>query len=388
MEGFVAAMQGWDIFCKVVDNYGDIGVTWRLARQLAAEHGIAVRLWVDQPAALARLCPQADPALASQRVLGVELRHWDADAATARPAAVVIEAFACELPAPYVARMADQTRQPVWINLEYLSAEAWVDGHHGLASPHPRLPLTKYFFFPGFTPATGGLLRERDLLTARNAFQADTGAQNAYWQSLGIAPRAAGETRVSLFAYENPGVAGLLQAWADGAQPVLCLVPEGRVLPQVAAFFGMPGARVGERLARGRLVVQVLPFTDQPGYDHLLWACDFNCVRGEDSLVRALWAGRPLVWQIYPQAEGAHLVKLAAFWQRYSAGLEAGAASALHGLWQGWNGANPAAWPACWGAAARALPALAAHGAAAAGELASRPDLASQLVEFAGKVAK
>ncbi|WP_187492385.1 elongation factor P maturation arginine rhamnosyltransferase EarP, partial [Pantoea agglomerans] len=22
----------WDIFCTVVDNYGDIGVTWRLAR--------------------------------------------------------------------------------------------------------------------------------------------------------------------------------------------------------------------------------------------------------------------------------------------------------------------------------------------------------------------
>ena len=26
----------WDIFCSVVDNFGDIGVTWRLARQLVA----------------------------------------------------------------------------------------------------------------------------------------------------------------------------------------------------------------------------------------------------------------------------------------------------------------------------------------------------------------
>ena len=45
----------WDIFCTVVDNYGDIGVCWRLARQLAAEHGFAVRLWVDDLASFARL---------------------------------------------------------------------------------------------------------------------------------------------------------------------------------------------------------------------------------------------------------------------------------------------------------------------------------------------
>ncbi|MBY0444112.1 MAG: elongation factor P maturation arginine rhamnosyltransferase EarP, partial [Burkholderiales bacterium] len=37
----------WDIFCRVIDNYGDIGVCWRLARQLSFEHGFAVRLMVD-----------------------------------------------------------------------------------------------------------------------------------------------------------------------------------------------------------------------------------------------------------------------------------------------------------------------------------------------------
>jgi uncharacterized repeat protein (TIGR03837 family) len=381
-------MQGWDIFCRVIDNYGDIGVTWRLARQLAAEHGIAVRLWVDEPAALARLCPQADPALERQRVLGVELRHWDVDADTAQPADVVIEAFGCELPEAYVARMAEQARPPVWINLEYLSAEGWVDGHHGLASPHPRLPLTKYFFFPGFTPATGGLLRERDLFVERDAFQTDAGRQDANWQGLGIAPRKDGELRVSLFAYENPGVAGLLQAWAEGARFITCLVPEGRVLPQVGAFFGAPAARPGKQFIRGRLTVKVLPFTDQPGYDRLLWGCDLNFVRGEDSFVRALWAGRPLVWQIYPQDEDAHQVKLAAFWQRYRTGLDAHAAAALNAIWQGWNGATATDWPGCWGAFTQASTALIVHGSAWSAELASKPDLASQLVEFAQKVDK
>ncbi|HET9045379.1 MAG TPA: elongation factor P maturation arginine rhamnosyltransferase EarP, partial [Casimicrobiaceae bacterium] len=41
------AAQRWDVFCKVVDNFGDAGVCWRLARQLVAEHDLAVTLWID-----------------------------------------------------------------------------------------------------------------------------------------------------------------------------------------------------------------------------------------------------------------------------------------------------------------------------------------------------
>jgi uncharacterized repeat protein (TIGR03837 family) len=383
------AMAGWDIFCKVVDNYGDAGVAWRLARQLAGEHAIAVRLWIDQPAALARLWPRVDASLEIQNVAGVEVRQWRADAAAAAtPAAVVIEAFACDPPAAYVERMASQPRPPVWINLEYLSAETWVERHHGLPSPHPRLPLVKHFFFPGFGAGTGGLLRERGLLDARDAFQGDAGAQDAYWTSLGVAPRAGGELRISLFAYENPALAGLFDAWCDGPSPVLCLVPEGRILPGVAAFFGQHSLRVGDRLARGRLGVQVLPFTDQPGYDRLLWACDWNFVRGEDSFVRAQWAARPFVWQIYPQPDAAHHAKLQAFRWRHDAGLEPAAATALDALWQGWNGFGPTDWRAGWSAVLAQAPALRAHAAAWAKELATLPDLAGQLVEFAEKVAR
>ena len=90
--------QRWDIFCKVIDNYGDVGVTWRLARQLAAEHGRAVRLWVDDLESLERLCPGVDPQVDSQTAHGVEVRRWDHHAAAARPANVVIEGFGCELP--------------------------------------------------------------------------------------------------------------------------------------------------------------------------------------------------------------------------------------------------------------------------------------------------
>ena len=380
-------MQAWDIFCRVVDNYGDAGVAWRLARQLAREHALQVRLWIDEPAALARMCPQLDAALGRQTEAGVQVWHWDAQVESALPAEVVIEAFGCELPPAYVVRMTQQGRRPVWINLEYLSAEAWVDEYHALASPHPQLPLTKYFFFPGVTARTGGLLREYDLLAERDAFERDGTAQDRFWQGLGVPGRIAGEIRVSLFAYENPEVAHLLEAWSQGAVPVRCLVPDGRVLPEVGGFFVAPAARAGDVFTRGQLTVHVLPFTDQPGYDRLLWACDWNFVRGEDSFVRAQWAARPFVWQIYPQSEAAHHDKLLAFWRRYQDGLEPAAAAALEECWRGWNGLSRPDWQALWAQLAPLGAALNRHAARWAREQAARPDLSAQLVEFAAKVA-
>ncbi len=326
-----------DIFCAVVDNYGDIGVCWRLARQLAHEHGMTVRLWVDDLASFRRLCPEVDASLAQQHCRGVEVRHWTALFPEVKPAHLVIEAFACKLPQRYVAAMAAQEHKAVWINLEYLSAEDWVAGCHRLPSPHPSLPLVKYFFFPGYTAQTGGLLLERDLLMRRDAFQGDPQAIASFWQSLGVPQAKPDETRVSLFSYENPALPELFSAWAAGNTPVCCLVPEGRALPQVAAFFGLSLAAPGDVFERGNLRVHVLPFVEQERYDELLWACDINFVRGEDSSVRAQWAGQPFVWHIYPQHDGVHMQKLRALMALYCAGLPPDAAHALHVLWEGWN---------------------------------------------------
>jgi uncharacterized repeat protein (TIGR03837 family) len=256
---------------------------------------------------------------------------------------LVIEAFACKLPESYVEAMAAQGRKPVWLNLEYLSAEDWVEGAHRLPSPHLSLSLTKYFFFPGFTAKTGGLLLERDLLARRDAFQSDPAAQQTYWLSLGVPERAAGELRVSLFCYENAAVGALLRAWAEGALPVVCCVPEGRVLPQVAAFFGKPAGKAGDAWQYGNLSVYVLPFVEQDDYDELLWACDLNFVRGEDSCVRAQWAGKPFVWHIYPQHDGVHMQKLRALAGLYGKSLPPPARQANEALWLAWNEAGDVA---------------------------------------------
>jgi uncharacterized repeat protein (TIGR03837 family) len=316
-----------DIFCRVIDNYGDIGVSWRLARQLANEFNLAVRLWVDDLASFARLCPDVDVTLGKQYCRNVEVRLWGKEFSEVHPASLVIEAFACSLPKSYLIAMMPDT---VWINLEYLSAESWVEGCHRLPSPHP--PLTKYFFFPGFTQKTGGLILEKNLFARREAFLKDKG--QAFWKSMGIEAPSASTLKVSLFCYENAALEALFDAMAHGEQRTLCLVPEGRILPQVVKYFD------AGHYERGNLKVRVLSFWEQERYDELLWACDINFVRGEDSCVRAQWAQKPFVWQIYPQQDEVHWKKLKALEDLYCKGLEIGAANALRNLWDAWNGSG------------------------------------------------
>lgn len=373
----------WDIFCTVIDNFGDAGVSWRLARQLAGEHGRQVHLWVDNLAALRQICPAADPLGETQQLDGVSVCRWDDDADPAQYAStgteVVIEAFACQLPEPYLEALAANVPPPVWLNLEYLSAEGWVEDCHGLPSIHPRLPLTKYFFFPGFTGRTGGLLRERDLLARRDAFRRDPQARLVFLANLDVAVPV-GARVFSLFSYESPAIAGWLGALADAALPTLCLVPAGRALTPVAAWLGCDRLHVGDRHERGNLTVRVLPFLPQDSYDRLLWSCDFNVVRGEDSLVRAHWAGRPFCWQIYPQADSVHLAKLDAFLALLTADAPPGLAAALRMTMHAWAGEGDIAEP--WAMLERHWADWQCLLDAWVDRLAARPDLTASLVAF------
>ena len=359
-------LMHWDLFCRVIDNFGDLGVCWRLAADLAAR-GDGVRLWCDDASALAWMAPDGAP--------GVEVRPWPADDDTAiDPREAVVEAFGCRLPDGFVRRMAARSPRPAWINLEYLSAEDYVERNHGLLSPQasgPAQGLDKWFFYPGFSAGTGGLLREPELTRRQAAFDA-----RAWLHSRGVVP-AAGERIVSLFCYANPAVPALLDALS--AAPTLLLVTPGLATHQVRA--------VPDSANRGALRIHYLPALTQPDYDHLLWACDLNLVRGEDSFVRAQWAGTPFLWQIYPQDDGAHIAKLAAFHRRFLAGAPPGLAAAILAAAEGWNGiagtpAPPARVteitlppPALW-------PAWQEHCRAWRTRLAALPDLASSLRAF------
>jgi len=373
----------WDIFCSVIDNFGDIGVTWRLARQLSDEHAIPVRLWVDDLPAFQHIRPEIDPALPTQHLAGVEIRHWTTPLPAADPGEVVIEALACHLPEEFIARMAARQSAPAWLNLEYLSAEDWVAGVHGLPSPHPRLPLTKHFFMPGYAANSGGLTRERWLTSRRDAFQADAAARTAFLANLGLPVPQAGELLVSLFSYENQALPSLLQAWAAGGEAVRILLPVGRALPEIAAWFGQTAPAAGAVWRRGALTLHILPMLDQDAYDRLLWACDLNFVRGEDSFVRAQFAARPLVWQTYVQDDGAHFAKLEAFLALYCTGMDAQLAELTRTLWRAWN--HETEMTTLWPPLRKALPALSAHARAWDAQLAAHTDLATNLLNFCRK---
>ena len=352
-----------DIFCRVVDNFGDIGVTWRLARQLTHEHGVAVRLFVDDLNSFTQIEPAIDASSAQQLVRDITISQWD-QALEAVPAQLVIEAFAVNLPLPYIDAMARMPAPSVWINLDHLSAESWVGEHHLLPSPHPQLPLTKYFFFPGFTSTTGGLIREKNLLAARDAY---TPANRA------------NSLRIFLFGYRNAAVNNLLTAISESTTHVDCTVPEGALAASLT---------MGDRNQTHNLGIAVAQFAAQADFDQLLWRHDVLFVRGEDSFVRALWAGRPFIWQIYPQAENAHWVKLNAFLALYCEGMEVSAAQALREMWRAWNAEDSAGIGAAWREFENHLPGLKIHAEHWSHKLLQMPDLAANLLSFYQKTTK
>ena len=350
----------WDIFCTVIDNHGDLGVCWRLTRQLLAQ-GQSVRLWVDDASALNWMAPEAH-ALPHLQVLPWAAASQSEVLSQLKPADVWIEAFGCTLPEAFVAHgVATHPQQPAWINLEYLSAEDWVPRIHGLPSPvmsGPAKGWTKRFFYPGFTADTGGLLRETDLQERQQRFD------RAAWRQQHAPNLAPGGLLISLFCYEPAALPQLL-AQLVGTNHHLLVTP------------GRPLAAVQQTLTgmAEQPSWSALPYTDQNGFDEMLWACDLNFVRGEDSLVRALWAGQPFIWHIYPQDDNAHHGKMEAFleWMQTPESLRK-----VHRVW---NGMEAGEWPAL---NAETLRIWSHNTQTKCHQLFGQTDLVTQLIHFLG----
>ncbi len=330
----------WDIFCRVIDNFGDIGVCWRLANILQQDYRQTVRLWVDEPQALAALEPSLNLNLSRQTLRQIEVCVWADNFADTQVADVVIEAFGCDLPANYLQAMLKQP--PIWINLEYLSAEPWVQGFHAMPSRQGN-GLDKTFFFPSILPNTGGLMREADLLQRRDQFNTpDTTHHHtpagikAWCKQWGLAEPVKNSFKISLFTYENNAIEDIFKAWSQSTMAIEVYLPQGRLLTSAQAYFDHP-LHAGDHLIQGNMTLHILPFLPQSEYDKLLWLCDLNFVRGEESMVRAQWAAKPFIWHIYPTDDDAHWDKLNAFLAVYSQDLEHNAKTALIEFMQAWN---------------------------------------------------
>ncbi len=380
----MATNKYWDIFCKIVDNFGDIGVCWRLAKQLQSEHQLTIRLFIDDLNVAQHLIPTLDTTQNQQTIQNITIIAWHADTTFTHAAQVVIESFACELPPSYLALMRPDT---VWINVEYLSAESWVDDFH--AKNSKRGHLTRHFFFPGFTPNTGGLLREHEIVKTKQESVNNQALQQDFLKSLGLPALdlpANNDVKVSLFCYPHAPIASLLTAMAASNQRVSCYVPASGILPSLASFFERDALQVGDQLTFKNLTLHVIPFLSQVDYDKLLNSCDINFVRGEDSWIRAIWAGKPFIWQPYLQTEQTHIKKLHAFLNFYYSDCPPTSKEsifALHDAWLSQEISN-----STWQAYLIHLDKIKQYAAQQSYTHSQQTDLATKLVIFSEKMIK
>ncbi len=321
-----------DILCRVVDNFGDIGVVYRLARSLSKLDGApALRLIVDNLEAFGAVCPEVDAQRPVQVVRGWTVLPWSGDAAVLAscraiyerdPARIVIEAFACGRPEWLESMLfdpADSATKTI-INLEYLTAEPYADEFHLMPSL-TRSPLVKkYIFMPGFTEKTGGLILDEPFM---HALASGRGGAGRHQHRLDVVRRlglaidsdSLRSFWIVVFGYERDYERIIADiAEFAGERAVIVIAAAGKSQPCLTAAWELAGRP---------FPLEVLPFVPQESWDALVLAADFSIVRGEDSLSRAALAGRPFLWHAYPQDGAYQLVKVRALLDRMAPFFEA-----------------------------------------------------------------
>ena len=304
--------EAW-VFVRVIDNYGDAGVGWRLSCLLAEYLHMHVRLWIDDTDALNKLLP------APEKQARITIEAWQGDAmmqqqlSAAADPVLVIETFGCELPPQVLERM--RQCRPLWLNWEYLTAEDWAVGLHAMSSLQPN-GLEKYFWFMGIDADSGGLLREPDYLAEREKFRQQPQLQQAFRQEYGLPLQHTGQLWL-VFAYTSGQWAQWMAMWQEANTPVTLWLAGGQVIESLRAAKLIAPEELqqeGDICELGNVTLVRIPFVPQAAFDRLLWLADAAIVRGEDSFVRALWAGLPFFWHIYRQDDDVHLQKLHSFW--------------------------------------------------------------------------
>ncbi len=308
-----------DIFCHVVDNYGDIGVVYRFAREFKRRHPeCRVRVFVDDLNSLKSMHPEIDTHLTRQEHAGIMYidtlalnRALVDELGTAH---ILVEAFACYI--PEIVLDAASGRRTYIINIDHLSAEKWVEGYHLKESLLGRGELKKYFFMPGFTIDTGGVVVDTHIEAFRERLGHDRRAYlNKIIEPLGVEIDGGDETMVgTIFTYERRFDSLLDSLERHDRRTCLLVFDRKSIEGMKMTVSEKKVERLGEASYRvGNSVIAFLPFLPQQTYDELLCLADFNLVRGEDSLVRAILAEKPFIWHAYKQDNNYQMVKVKAF---------------------------------------------------------------------------
>lgn len=294
-----------DLFCSVIDNYGDIGVCYRLAKELA-RNKVEISLYVDDLPTFKKICPQILPTQNIQYLNddNILVKKWVTDDYSYEPSNVVIEAFACNISPSFTDKFTNST---IWINLEYLSAEKWVESCHKLPSLQNN-GVKKFFFFPGFTPNTGGINFENNFCKISSKL-----AKDFVINKFELSPDIKDFFMCLIFTYENENLFPLIENIIKYKKKVIFLIPDSRS----AVYLKTSPLLQKFKLIYSNIIFHFFPMISQDEFNYIIKASDFNIVRGEDSICQAIMSGKPFIWHIYKQKENAHIDKIKAFLEEY-----------------------------------------------------------------------
>lgn len=281
-----------DIFCQVIDNYGDVGVAYRLAREFKRVYpNKKLRFVINQIEELNLIRKSED----------IEIILYKDISKIENSADLIIESFGCEIPKEYMDKALKNAK--LIINLEYLSAEKWVDDFH-LQESFLGGNLKKYFFIPGLSEKSGGILLDNEFLERKKKVEAN---KEYYLEKFEIKEKY--DLIGSVFSYEK-NFDSLIEELKKLDKKIILLILSEKTQKNFIKYFDN-----GNNYDKIKFVK--LPFFTYDKYEELLALCDFNLVRGEDSFVRALLLGKPFLWHIYPQDENTHIKKLESFLEKY-----------------------------------------------------------------------
>ena len=281
-----------DIFCQVIDNYGDVGVAYRLAREFKRVYpNKKLRFVINQIEELNLIRKSED----------IEIILYKDISKIENSADLIIESFGCEIPKKYMDKALKNSK--LIINLEYFSAEKWVDDFH-LQESFLGGNLKKYFFIPGLSEKSGGILLDNEFLERKKKVEAN---KEYYLEKFEIKEKY--DLIGSIFSYEK-NFDSLIEELKKLDKKIILLILSEKTQKNFIKYFDN-----GNNYDKIKFVK--LPFFTYDKYEELLALCDFNLVRGEDSFVRALLLGKPFLWHIYPQDENTHIKKLESFLEKY-----------------------------------------------------------------------
>ena len=310
-----------DIFCEIIDNYGDIGVVYRTAKELQKIFPKSkIRAFLNKLDEFKKINSQVLD-LPSQNIDGIEYITFDYlrdNANELLTAQVIIEAFGCQIPEEYMEIAYDNSE--LLINLEYLSAEDWIEDFHLQSSPLGRGKLKKVFFMPGFTEKSGGVIADSNYLERIQRVLEN----KEFYKKKYLSDIEDRENKIvgTLFSYEK-NFTPLLEDLKKLDKDVVILAMGEKTqdsLRKILKNFSIEDFR--NSLKYGKIEIRFLNFLNQEEYEELINIVDFNFVRGEDSFIRAVLTGKPYMWHIYCQEEYAHMDKIEGFLDKYRRVIE------------------------------------------------------------------